>query len=101
MNKRNLLSKLSLLCAGLLLFDAVTSAQVNGERKIIFTGSIDVTGTLPEELTNTEINSVSFDRAFRSALPSFTIGSNYFYYVDATQTDGNSSVSIDSISNPH
>ena len=110
MNKRNLLSKLSLLCAGLLLFascsnmltskDAVTSAQVNGERKIIFTGSIDVTGTLPEELTNTEINSVSFDRAFRSALPSFTIGSNYFYYVDATQTDGNSSVSINSISNP-
>ena len=69
--------------------------------KIHFTGTLCITGALPASLNETchaELDSASLSR---SALPSITIGSDYYYYFTAKQTSGgNSIISDNSIDNP-
>ncbi|MBE6354906.1 hypothetical protein [Treponema sp.] len=151
MNKKALITKLTLLCSGFMLFISCSdmfsfqtgesSSRNSSETdRIIFNGTISVTGALPVGLNETlnqvqgdshaeldsaslaqeipcqarndshatessqadEICHVELDSAFqssvsRSALPSFTIGPEYYYYVSATQTDGSGSFTINSI----
>ena len=112
MKKRALFTKLTLLCAGLLFFascsmiDSAENAALKGEtasasgqssgQKFSFSGSICVTGALPASLCRADGDSV----ASRSALPSYNIGSEYYYFVTATQTDGSGTFSINSFNNP-
>ena len=110
MKKRTLFTKLTLLCAGLLFFascsdllgfqEGTSSARNGGNGKVIFNGTISVTGALPAALSHAELDSASQSSASRSALPSITIGSDYYYYVTATQTDGSGTFSINSFNNP-
>ncbi|MBP3771431.1 MAG: hypothetical protein J6I53_01920, partial [Treponema sp.] len=112
MKKRALFTKLTLLCAGLLFFASCSmigsaeNAALKGEtasasgqssgQKFSFSGSICVTGALPASLCRADGDSV----ASRSALPSYNIGSEYYYFVTATQTDGSGTFSINSFNNP-
>ncbi len=70
--------------------------------KIHFTGTLCITGALPESLNQVqgdsyaELDSASLSR---SALPSYNIGNEYYYYVTATQTDGSGTFNINSIDN--
>lgn len=114
--KKMLFTKLILLCVSLLFFascsnmiDSAERADLEGEKtsaseqsagkKVTFTGSVCVAGALPECFRQAELASPSHNSTSRSALPSFTIGTNYFYYVIASQKDGNGSVRINSIDN--
>ena len=109
MKKRTLITKLTLLCVGLLFFascsallgfqEGTSSARNGGNGKVIFNGSICVTGALPAALSHAELDSAPLNSPARSAIPSFTIGTEYYYYVTATQTNGSSSFSINSIDN--
>ena len=111
MKKRTLFTKLTLLCAGLLFFascsdllgfqEGTSSARNGGNGKVTFNGSICVTGALPVDLSHaTESSHADGDSvASRSALPSFTIGADYYYYVTATKTDGSDPFNINSIDN--
>ena len=107
MKKRILFTKLTLLCVGLLFFascsdllgfqEGTSSARNGGNGKVIFNGSICVTGALPSslnEICHAELDSASINSSSRSALPSFTIGPEYYYYVTATQTDGSGTFNI-------
>ena len=72
---------------------------------VVFTGTISVSGALPASLNETlnqgDRNNASgrvqgdssSQGASRSALPSITIGDDYYYYVTATKTDGSETVS--------
>ncbi|MBB5219963.1 hypothetical protein HNP77_002352 [Treponema rectale] len=128
MKKRTLFTKPTLLCVGLLFFascsdllgfqEGTSSTRNCGNGKVIFNGSICVTGALPVSLNETlnqvqgdshaELDSASLAQEIpcqarndssvsRSALPSFIIGPEYYYYVTATQTDGSGSFTINSI----
>ena len=68
--------------------------------KIHFTGTLCVTGAIPSSLNETchaELDSASQSSSSRSALPSYNIGNEYYYYVTATQTDGSGTFNINSI----
>ncbi|MBQ8680501.1 MAG: hypothetical protein IJ530_12180 [Treponema sp.] len=109
MKKRTLFTKLTstLLCVGLLFFascsdllgfqEGASSARTGGNGKVIFNGSICVTGAMPAALSHAELDSASQSSASRSALPSITIGADYYYYVTATKTDGSEPFNINSI----
>ena len=109
MKKRTLITGLTLLCAGLLFFVSCSnlldspkeaaSSQSGENGKVTFNGSICVTGIQPAAFSHAD-ESRNDSSVSRSALPSFSVTGSYYYYADATQTDGNGSVSIDSISNP-
>ena len=113
MKKRTLITKLTLLCVGLLFFascsdllgfqEGTSSARTGGNGKVIFTGTISVSGALPAALSHaTESSHADGDSvASRSALPSITIGDDYYYYVTATKTDGSEPFNINSLSTPN
>ncbi|MBB5219961.1 hypothetical protein HNP77_002350 [Treponema rectale] len=157
MNKKALITKLTFLCSGFMFFISCSdmfsfqtgessSRNTSETDRIIFNGTISVSGALPVSLNETlnqvqgdshaeldsaslaqeipcqarndshaELVSASFAQEIpcqarndnisarndssvsRSALPSFTIGTEYYYYVTATQTDGSGSFTINSI----
>ncbi len=130
MNKKALITKLTLLCSGFMLFISCSnmlasqgeSASARGceTGSVVFNGSICVTGALPSSLNESrhaELDSASLAQeipcqarndntsarndsvASRSALPSYNIGIDSYYYVTATKTDGSEASNINNLSN--
>ncbi|MBQ8681122.1 MAG: hypothetical protein IJ530_15430 [Treponema sp.] len=89
-------------CSNMLASQGESSSARGCETgSVVFNGSICVTGALPAALSHAELDSASQSSASRSALPSFTIGADYYYYVTATKTDGSSALNINSLSTPN
>ncbi len=92
-------------CSDMFSFQTGESSLRNSSEtdRIIFNGTISVSGAFPAALSHanedchTELDSASQSSVSRSAIPSFTIGTEYYYYVTATQTDGSGSFSTNSI----
>lgn len=109
MKKRALITGLPLLCAGLLFFASCSnlldsqkeaaSAQSGENGKVTFNGSICVTGVQPAAFSHAD-KSRNDSSVSRSALPSFSVTGSYYYYAEASQTDGSGLRSINSINNP-
>ena len=91
-------SLLAISCSNMLGSQGESSSARGCETgSVSFTGTISVSGALPSSLCRADGDSV----ASRSALPSFTIGNDYYYYVTATQANGSDSVNKNSLSTPN
>ena len=87
-------------CSNMLASQGESSSARGCETgSVVFNGTISVTGALPVDLSHAELDSVSQSSVSRSALPSITIGDDYYYYVTATKTDGSNPFNINSIYN--
>ena len=101
-------SLLAISCSNMLGSQGESSSARGCETgSVSFTGTISVSGALPaalshaDESCHAELDSASQSSASRSALPSFTIGNEYYYYVTATQANGSDSVNKNSLSTPN